>query len=170
LFEVPTPGYPKVVRHWKDYLKQSAGLISSLRRESSDVVLTQVRSHAEVLTNLFRKKARSFAHRALATAGMQGLMEPVGQIPLHNIRAGRAYAPGTLNCEVVHFLAADERHDTVILDDPRLGWGELVMGGFSTRKVPGIADGIFKPPYVKELASQLRSCLDLASAPTRSAH
>jgi len=168
LFEVPTPGYPKVVRHWKNYLKQSAALVSSLRRGPRDVVLAQVRSHAELLTNLFRKKARSLVNRALVSAGMRAVMEPAGQISLRNVRAGRAYVPRKLNCDVVHFLAAEERHDTLILDDPRLGWGELTGSGFSTRKVPGIADGIFKPPYVKELASQLRSCLDLADSRPKS--
>jgi hypothetical protein len=65
---------------------------------------------------------------------------------------------------VVHFLAADELHSTLILDDPRLGWGEVAGGGFSVRRVPGIADAIFKPPNVSELGSQLRSLLDRENA------
>ena len=29
LFETPTPGYPKIVRHWKKYLRQSADFVET---------------------------------------------------------------------------------------------------------------------------------------------
>ena len=32
LFEVPTPGYPKILRHWSKYLRQSAKQVSGLLR------------------------------------------------------------------------------------------------------------------------------------------
>jgi hypothetical protein len=70
---------------------------------------------------------------------------------------------------VVHFLAADQFHSTLILDDPRLGWGDVVGDRFSVRKVPGIADAIFRPPNVSELGSQLRSLLDCENARADSA-
>jgi hypothetical protein len=77
-----------------------------------------------------------------------------------NVRAGRTYEPKPLHCKVVHFLAADEAHSTLVLDDPRLGWRDHVGPGFSTESVPGVADGIFKQPNVPELASKLRDLLD----------
>jgi hypothetical protein len=95
---------------------------------------------------------------------MQGAIEAIEPIKLRNERAGRAYVPGKLACKVVHFLASDELHSTLILDDPRLGWRDVVGGGFSVRHVPGVADGIFRPPNVSELGSELRSLLDRENA------
>ncbi len=166
LFEVPTPGYPKVARHWKKYLRQSAGLVSSFARGQASATWFQARSHAGVLKQLFRRKRQAFARRVLVSAGMQKAIEPVESINFRNHGAGRAYVPAKLTCNVVHFLAADERHSTLILDDPRLGWRDMVGAGFSARKVPGIADGIFKPPHVAELASQLRELLDVVNSRT----
>jgi len=164
LFEVPTPGYPKVVRHWKKYFRQSASLVSALVRRESPVDWAQVRSHAEVWRKLFRRKRQALTRRALVTAGMQAMVEPIERIELRNERAGRAYAPGKLHCDVVHFLAADQHHSTVILDDPRLGWRDVTGPGFSIRKVPGVAEAIFRPPNVGELASQLCVLLDTANS------
>jgi len=166
LFEVPTPGYPKVARHWKKYVRQSAGLVSSFARGQAPVGWVEVRSHAGVLKQLFRRKRQAFTRRVLVSAGLQKAIEPAEPVNFRNHGAGRAYAPGKLTCNVVHFLAADERHSTLILDDPRLGWRDMVGAGFSVRKVPGIADGIFKPPHVAELASQLRELLNVANQRT----
>ena len=102
-------------------------------------------------------------HRVLVSAGLKKLIEPLAPNYFRNQRAGRAYVPKKLECDVVQFLAADERHSTLILDDPRLGWHAMVGRGFSVREVPGTADGIFKPPNVSTLASRLRAFLDLAN-------
>jgi len=164
LFEVPTPGYPKVARHWRKYFRQSAALLSALVRREGHVDWGQIRSHIDVWRSLFRRKKQALTRRALVAAGMQAVVEPREPIDIRNERAGRAYAPGKLRCNVVHFLAGDQHHSTVILDDPRLGWRDVTGPGFSVRKVPGVADAIFKPPNVGELASQLRALLDGANS------
>ncbi|HEY3738775.1 MAG TPA: AMP-binding protein, partial [Bryobacteraceae bacterium] len=163
LFEVPTPGYPKIVRHWKKYLRQAGVMAFS---NTGKQTWEHVRSHSAVWKELLRRKVQAHTRRALVSAGMQDVVAPIERIELRNQRAGRAYRPGNLSCKVVHFLAADESHDTLILDDPRLGWREKASG-FSTCEVPGIADGIFRPPYVTELALQLRARLDRINAPAR---
>ncbi|HVO98345.1 MAG TPA: AMP-binding protein [Bryobacteraceae bacterium] len=163
LFETPTPGYPKVARHWRKYLWHSMALGSSLLHGQVRSVGTQVRAHAGALKDLFRRKREAITRRALVSAGMQKMIAPGQRLDCQNEGVGRAYVPGPLACEVVHFLAADERHSTEILDDPRLGWRDVVGSRFSVCKVPGIADGVFKPPAVTELASQLRDRLDHAN-------
>ncbi len=162
-FEVPAPGYPKVVRHWKKYLKQSAALASSLKQGQTLAVLAQVRTHTGALKQLLGRKTRAIMHRVLISAGLKILIEPMEPNYFRNQRAGRAYVPKKLECDVVQFLAADERHSTLILDDPRLGWHAIVGRGFSVHEIPGTADAIFKPPNVGKLASQLRAFLDLAN-------
>jgi hypothetical protein len=132
-------------------------------RREGHVDWGQIRSHIDVWRSLFRRKKQALTRRALVAAGMQAVVEPREPIDIRNERAGRAYAPGKLRCNVVHFLAGDQHHSTVILDDPRLGWRDVTGPGFSVRKVPGVADAIFKPPNVGELASQLRALLDAAN-------
>ncbi len=164
LFEVPTPGYPKLARHWKRYLKQCAVLgASALRGEASEVV-NQARAHFAALRQLFERKKQAATRRALVSAGMQSWVDEAEHLDFRNTRAGRAYVPGGLACKVVHFLAADVRHSTQILDDPRLGWRDAVGSGFSSCNVPGVANAIFHPPFVAELALRLRAELDKVNA------
>jgi len=159
-FEVPTPGYPKLARHWKKYLSHGSALgASALRGEVRDVA-NQARAHFAALRQLFERKKQAATRRVLVSAGMQSWVDGAEQLDLRNERAGRAYVPGGLECKVVHFLAADERHSTEILDDPRLGWRDSVGRGFSACSVPGLGDAIFHPPYVGELAQRLRAELD----------
>jgi thioesterase domain-containing protein len=169
LFEVPTPGYPRVVRQWNRYLKHAAAMGSAIVRGNGREVWAQVRAHAAVLRVLFGYKFRALKRRTIFGAGLRGLIEPRGEFGARNKRAAMAYAPGRLACDVVHFFAADEFHSTRILDDPRLGWREFVDGRFSVRHVPGIADGIFKPPNAAILAAGLREALEAATEPRASA-
>ncbi len=119
-----------------------------------------MRTHAGVLRRLFGRKRQAVTLRALMSAGLQNVIEPMESIYIRNERTGLAYIPGRLACNVVHFLPSDEDHSTVVLDDPRLGWRETVQNSFFVRRVPGIAAGIFKPPHVVVLSAQLRSVLD----------
>ncbi len=164
LFEVPTPGYPRVVRHWRKYFQQLKLLLWALARVEVHTTWTNVRSHARVLIGLLKRKTQAFTRRGLVGIGLKSVVEPIERMECRNERAGRSYEPKPLRCNVVHFIAADERHSTLVLDDPRFGWREQVGAGFSVRKVPGIADGIFKEPNVPELASQLRAVLDGVNA------
>ena len=164
LFEAPTPGYPKPVRHWRRYLRQSGTLVSALLRGKGVIVLEQIRAHLGVWETLFGRKQQALTRRVLVATRMQALIQPIEPVELRNERAARAYIPGRLKCNVVHFLAADELHSAVILDDPRLGWGDVVDEDFSVPQVPGIADGIFKPPNVGQLREQLRVLLDHENA------
>ncbi len=164
LFEVPTPGYPKVVRHWRKYFQQSKRLLWALARGEVHATRASVHSHVQVLIGLLRKKAQAFTRRRMVGIGLKSVIESIERMERRNERAGRSYEPKPLRCNVVQFIAVDELHSTLVLDDPRLGWREQVGPGFSVQRVPGIAAGIFKEPYVPELASQLRALLDGVNA------
>jgi thioesterase domain-containing protein len=157
LIEVPTPGYPKIVRQWKKYFRYSANLLSALVRGESHVGWAGIRSHLGFWNKLFARKRQAVTRRVLISVGMHAVIEPVERIDLRNERAGRAYTPGALRCNVVHFLAADEPHSTVILDDPRLGWSDVVEHRFAVRRVPGRASAILKPrTWVNSLRNSAR--------------
>ncbi len=160
LFEVPAPGYPKVVRNWKNYLKQSKRLFQALARGEGRAAWPNLRSHIQVLAGLLKKRAQAVSRRRLVGIGLKSMVEPIERRACKNERAGRSYEPKQLRCKVVQFIAGDELHSTLVLDDPRLGWRDQVGAGFSVQRVPGIADRIFREPNVPELASQLRALLD----------
>ena len=159
-FDVPAPGYPKIVRHWRNYLSQSKLLIAALARGEDHATWADVRSHLRVLMELSRRKIQAFTRRGLVATGLRAVVEPIERVNYRNERAGRAYDPKQLRCKLVQFIAADERHSTLILDDPRLGWRDLVGDGFSVRKVTGKAAEIFREPSVGELADRFRGVLD----------
>jgi acyl-CoA synthetase (AMP-forming)/AMP-acid ligase II/thioesterase domain-containing protein len=164
LFEVPAPGYPKVVRNWRKYLRQSKRLLHAVTSGEPLATSEEVRSHVQVLIALLKRKTQAVTRRRLVAAGLQSVVEPMEPIIRRNERAGRSYEPKQLRCNVVQFIAADERHSTLILDDPLLGWRDQVGAGFSSQRIPGKATEIFKEPYVHELALQLSSLLNAASA------
>lgn len=164
LFEAPTPGYPKVLRHWRTYCRQA---ISILRGEVS-VTPAEARSHLSTLVRLCRRKAVVLGRRLSLWAGLKHV---TGWIEKNydpdtrpNTLAGLSYAPKSLGCDVIQFIAAGERHSTRILDDPRLGWREFTQAEFTVCETPGEAAAIFRKPHVRELAVRLRSLLDRVNA------
>ena len=165
LFEVPAPGYPKVLRHWRKYCRQAVEILRGERQ----VTIREARSHLRILMTLFRRKATVLNWRLLMWAGLKRVVEPLpacDHLVIHlNRQSGRSYNPRALTCNVIQFIAAGERHSTLILDDPRLGWREFSQAEFTVCKTPGRADEIFKQPHVQELAAQLRALLDRVNAP-----
>jgi len=159
LFEVPTPGYPKIVRNWKKYARHSVTLLRGDPRN-------QLSAHAQVLKGLLARKTQAVTRRAMVRLGMEDRIarNEIGKV--RNIFTGRAYQPHAISCPVIHFLAADEAHSTSVLDDPRLGWSDFARR-FSTRSVPGVADGIFRPPHVRHLAREVAAALDAVRIDTR---
>jgi thioesterase domain-containing protein/acyl carrier protein len=160
MIEVPAPGYPKVFRNWKNYLRLTMPILRGERR----VTLAEVRLHRQVLSKLARKRAASWTRRALRGMPLTAVaasLESQVQPALHpNAQAGRNYVPKPFACNLIQIIAADEHHSTVILNDPRLGWRDLTVGTFTVAETPGPADAIFKQPYVRVLAAQIESLLD----------
>jgi oxalate---CoA ligase len=154
LFQVPTPGYPKVVRNWRKYLAHAGAFI---RATSWPEKWKEMRAHLSVWKKLIGKKRQAITRRALVSAGMHSIIEPIEPLELRNERAGRAYKPSRLDCDMVHFLAADEVHSTRVLEDARLGWRDFAGAGFSVARIPGAGDDILKPPNVSQLGREFRS-------------
>ena len=53
------------------------------------------------------------------------------------------------------FLASDERHQHRVLDDVRVGWGDVARGGFAAYRVPGTDETILRHTNVRELAAKI---------------
>lgn len=165
LFEVPTPGYPKLRRTWKGYGRVAADLLRGRRR----IAPHEAVAHFQVLSRLARRKALDAGIRLLRRTPLRNS----GHLPLEpehpNVWAARVYAPKPHHGRVTCFLAADEPHSHQILDNPLLGWREFVRGEFEVRHTPGRADAIFRHPHVRRLAGQLRAVLDKEPGPLKPA-
>ncbi|MGJ5816511.1 AMP-binding protein [Paludibaculum fermentans] len=153
MFETPAPGYPKVLRHWRSYGRQALAVMKGERK----VGLRELRSHAGLVLGLCRKRVTAFGQRVPVLTGLT----PAPQKFAHpNHRAGRDYALKPLHCDVLQFVASEERHSTTVLDDPLTAWREFVKGDFDVVKTAGKADRIFRQPHVRVLARHMRAVLD----------
>ena len=157
LFEAPTPGYPKVIRHWNSYFREGLLVLTGKRKAG----MKEAAAHWNVVKELVAKKLYGVKRRLLIGSRFQDSIL-TGEHP--NTQALRSHVPKLFRGEVVHFIAADEAHSTLILDDPRLGWREFVKGEFIAVKTPGIALGIFEPPNVRQLAAQMTAQLSGVNA------
>jgi non-ribosomal peptide synthetase component E (peptide arylation enzyme)/thioesterase domain-containing protein len=69
------------------------------------------------------------------------------------------YRPRMFPAPIVHFIAADVRISTRILNDPRLGWRDFAGPGFEARNVPGDHVSILSESGAPALASEFESVL-----------
>lgn len=153
LFETPAPGYPKVLRHWKRYGRQAMAVLKGERQ----VGLQELRSHANLVMGLCRKRVSSMGRRV---AVLTPLTHSAGRYEHPNWRAGRDYQLKPLHCDVLQLVSAEEQHSTTVLDDPLTAWREFVRGKFEVVTTSGKADRIFRQPYVRVLAQRVRAVLD----------
>jgi amino acid adenylation domain-containing protein len=157
LIDVSAPGYPKVVRKWKQYRQVAMQTLRGERR----VAWADARLHARVLLDLGRKRAAFWTRRVLRGTPARAILERQVELTIHpNARAGRDYDPRPFACDLVQIISTGEPHRTEILDDPRLGWRDLAKMRFTVTEVEGAAGAICKPPCVSGLAAQIKGVLD----------
>lgn len=152
LFDVPTPGYPKVLSQWPRY-------VANFRVKKLGKSLPHIRH----LAYLARRKAiaklvRRGNRAALAQAAAAILSDPVA--------VGRpcSYEPKRIHVPVVQYLALDVEVSGEVLEDARLGWRDFALAGFTTRRVPGGHDSLLVEPNVSRLAAGLRDALNRLNA------
>jgi acyl-CoA synthetase (AMP-forming)/AMP-acid ligase II/thioesterase domain-containing protein len=165
LFDTPTPGYPKVVREWRRYVKQSGVLLRALAQGKRLFTTADIVAHLRALAGIARRKLGARTTRSLSTAGLA--KPPIGEGA--NTIARRAYLPGMLSAPIVHFMGADVPVSASMLSDPRFGWQDFALGGFEARMVPGDHVSILAEANAPALATELEKALaasDSAPQPT----
>jgi amino acid adenylation domain-containing protein len=154
LIDVAAPGYPKLVRSWKNYLRLAARIVRGRRRLSWQ----EVRRHLNVLAGVIRKQ-----QQPSPTPPSPSAEEPLHQPPppVHpNVQAGRLYNPKPFACHLVQIAATGASHSTEVLDDPRLGWRDLATASFHMVEVEGVGEDLYRQPLVAKLAAHIDSVLD----------
>ncbi|HEY0404146.1 MAG TPA: amino acid adenylation domain-containing protein [Pyrinomonadaceae bacterium] len=77
--------------------------------------------------------------------------------------AVRDYKPRSYSGSMTLFRA-EQQPDTPWARSPTFGWNDFVRGAVEVHRIPGHHDNIIAEPYVKELGSKLRQCLEQAQA------
>ncbi|HEX5227024.1 MAG TPA: AMP-binding protein [Bryobacteraceae bacterium] len=149
LLDTPTPGYPKILRHWRRYLKHAAGLLQGSAVSGSDVL-----AHLEALRRIVGRRIGASANRALARPNAGSKSEQTW-----NAVIMREYVPRPMPSRILQFLASDDPVSTAVLTDPRLGWQDFAQGGFQTQWTPGDHVSMLQEPHVVGLAVELEKVL-----------
>ena len=75
-----------------------------------------------------------------------------------NIKAANSYIHKPYSGRVILFRAKEQPPG--FYQDPKLGWGRLVLGRLDVHEIPGLHWTIVREPNVQVLAEKLRACLD----------
>jgi acyl-CoA synthetase (AMP-forming)/AMP-acid ligase II/thioesterase domain-containing protein len=157
LFDVPAPGYPKVGRSWRRYVKESLGFLQDLARGEGEAS-NEILRHLRWLRRIFFRRVGGRASRALAAVGSDALLAGREEKELNGMALGE-YVPASFTAPIVHFIAKDEPVSTKVLDDPRLAWREVACGGLEVRTVAGDHNSLFTADHAPALAAQLEPLL-----------
>jgi acyl-CoA synthetase (AMP-forming)/AMP-acid ligase II/thioesterase domain-containing protein len=160
LFETPTPGYPKIARHWKRYASQGAAILLGLVRGKIPVTARDLAAHLRTLVGIATRRWFAKANRVLASAGAADSRTDDDW----NSVLIREYVPRVLSSPIVHFFAADEPVSTQVLNDPRFGWRDFAGAGFESHLVAGDHVSILAEANAPALAAKLETVLQTASS------
>jgi thioesterase domain-containing protein len=146
LFDTATPGYPKPLRHWMQYVKWAPRFASTLRPKTVLDAGRDVLAHVRYLGN---------------KAPQAQSAEPTTGASLWDVEAAimHSYVPRPFGGTVINFIAADEPVSARVLEDAKLGWRDFARGGFKSHRVPGGHYSMFSEQHVGQLADLLRGML-----------
>jgi oxalate---CoA ligase len=160
LFDTPTPGYPKIARQWRGYVREGAAILRGLTRGKVPVTSRDFSVHFRTLVRIATRRWSGKANRLFASAGVE---DSWTDDDWNSLLMGE-YVPRILYSPIVHFLAADEPVSTQVLSDPRLGWRDFAGAGFESHLVPGDHVSILEEANAPALAAKLEIVLKAASS------
>ena len=158
LFDVPTPGYPKVVRNWRRYLAESRRMLAAAARGQVLEKGADAIRHVRTLARIIQRRFGGRAIRALASVGTQTLVQSQDYRQLTALALWE-YVPRDFPAPIAQFLAVDDPVTTQVLDDPRLGWRDFARGGLDVFITPGSHATLLDAQNTPALAAQLEHLL-----------
>jgi aspartate racemase len=137
-------------RHWK-----------SLLTIASNYVIEQVKGNTERLKYQIKEILWRFVfqfHRILARplpySNRKLMVEEATR------QALRKYVLQVYSGQVTVFRTEDGLVVGQQESDPKMGWGELALGGVDIYDISGIHNSIFKEPHVQSVSEKMKACID----------
>jgi thioesterase domain-containing protein len=158
LLDTPTPGYPKIAREWKSYMRQGAAILRSLTRGKVPIAAPDLAAHWRTLVRIATEKRLAKAEPAFVSAGAAHSRTDHEW----NGVLMREYVPRVLSSPIVHFCASDEPVSTLVLQDPRLGWRDFAGASFESHLVAGDHVSMLEETNSPALAAKLETVLEAA--------
>jgi oxalate---CoA ligase len=159
LFDTPTPGYPKIARQWKPYMRHGAAILRGLKWSNVPAATRDLAAHLHTLLRIATRRWSAKADRLFASAGA---VESRTEEDWNSVLM-RNYVPRVLSSPIVHFSAADDPVSTQVLSDPRLGWRDFAGAGFDSHLVPGDHVSLLEEANAPALAAKLEAILEAAN-------
>ncbi|MFN7999024.1 MAG: AMP-binding protein [Bryobacteraceae bacterium] len=159
LFDTPTPGYPKLGRHWRRYLAEARRMASAVRQNSRPLSAAEAAAHIRTVGRIVGRRLTGLATRRISARYRSPSLARNLDPKVADGLAMRGYTPRALAAPIIQFLAAEHPASTAVLDDPRLGWGDFAPAGFEVCTVPGNHDSMFEPAHAQALAERLQQFL-----------
>jgi acyl-CoA synthetase (AMP-forming)/AMP-acid ligase II/thioesterase domain-containing protein len=160
LFDTPTPGYPKIARQWKSYIRRGVALLRSLTRGKVPIATPDLAAHLRTLVRMAAERRSASANPALASADAANSRTD----DEWNGVLMREYVPRVLSSPIVHFCASDDPVSTQVLSDPRLGWRDFAGAGFESHMVAGDHVSMLEETNSPALAAMLEKVLEAAGS------
>ena len=132
------PMLPRFADHVRHFL--SLGL-----REKESYLRRQTAKAKSRFTNMLWR----LRHERALVHG-KGVPPTLENIEMANLLAGQRYQPQVYTGAATLFRAEDQGIGT--LNDPKLGWGDLITGGLEVHDVPGDHVTMTREPHVRLLA------------------
>jgi amino acid adenylation domain-containing protein len=168
LIDTPHPGYPEFLPRTTIFHRMIYKLLERVDYEMS--VIRTLNSRKRLPHLLGKAKAiippvQAFAERLIeAPLRKLQLRVPHSMVyklqslyDMHN-KACKAYNPRPYQGRVVVFRSSKQTHG--IRPDPALGWGDVLKGELELWEIPGHYINLWIEPGVRELAANLKVCLD----------
>ena len=147
LVDVPAPGYPKV--RLSRYLRQLPRAFGEIARGRGTQLIHAAVAHLNFLREK-RYAIRTDVADAVDAATNQ--LSPAAKLL-------RTYSLQRFPGRILHIIAEDQNVSTEILEDPRLGWRDLLKGALDEYPVRGGHNSVFDEQGAAEIAGKLQTII-----------
>lgn len=148
LFDVPMPGYPPLLRGWRNWIKRAWIESRMLRDGSKPRIVKDLLRFASHLVWSTAASARRFLIPVERIPGVSKLLYQFEKnyFPL--------YRPRPIQVPILHFLSIDEPH--MILGISRFGWRGMARHGIDEESIPLDHLNLFHESNLPNIVSILR--------------
>jgi thioesterase domain-containing protein len=154
LLDAAAPGYPKVFRHGKEYVRRATSL--EPWKSTTPAALRALAS--DLFVSGWRNATAPFRRRFRGTAAVRAVERAVGN-PVEELKAS-VYDVPLLPIAVLQFLAGQNPVRAEVLEDPRLSWRNHCPAGFHVANSSSGEHGtLLDEPHVADVARLLAETL-----------